>query len=479
MKTSSCSVASSLWPSLRDHDFAPVKELRIIGKHASTVLVGQLAIMAFGVVDTVIAGRYSDTALAALSVGSAIYISVYVGLIGIIQALLPIWAEMRGARQPLAVGESIRQSLYLCGLISLAGIGALLFPGPLLHWAQIPASMQGEVQAYLAVLAFAFVPALLFRLFSTLNQALGKPVLITWLQIGALVVKIPLSIWFVAGGGGLDAMGAVGCAWATLVVNYLLLLLAVLLLRTNSLYLPYRIWAHMERPDWRQIRSFARLGLPAGLAYMVEVTSFTLMALFIARLGTVAAASHQIAASLAAVLYMVPLSLAIACSARVSFWIGAGDPDKARRVVGLALSLSALSASTLALLLWLLSQQIPAWYSRNPEVVVTASTLLAWVALYHLADSLQAVCAFLLRCYRITLMPLLIYGVLLWGFGLTGGYFLAYVGTAGMPASQLPVSFWTAATLALAAVACCFLALLWRATHQSSSAAAKQSFLKS
>ena len=443
-----------------------MKELKIIGKHASTVLVGQLAVMAFGVADTVIAGRYSDTALAALSVGSAIYISVYVGLIGIIQALLPIWAEMRGARNNHAVGQSIRQSLYLCGLISLAGIGALLFPGPLLHWAKIPAAMQSEVQAYLAVLAVAFVPSLLFRLFSTLNQALGKPVLITWLQIGALAVKIPLSIWFVAGGAGLDPMGAVGCAWATLIVNYLLLLLAVLLLRTNELYLPYRIWARMEKPNWRQIRAFARLGLPAGLSYMVEVTSFTLMALFIARLGTVAAASHQIAASMAAV-YMVPLSLAIACSARVSFWIGAGQPAQARRVVGLALSLSALSASALALLLWLLSQQIPAWYSRNPEVVLTASTLLAWVALYHLADSLQAVCAFLLRCYRITLMPLLIYSVLLWGFGLTGGYFLAYIGTTSLPASQLPVSFWTAAALALAAVACCFLTLLWRASRQA------------
>ena len=455
-----------------------MKELRIIGKHASTVLVGQLAVMAFGVADTVIAGRYSDTALAALSVGSAIYISVYVGLIGIIQALLPIWAQMRGARQYHAVGPSIRQSLYLCGLISVAGMGALLFPGPLLHWAKIPTSMQGEVQAYLAVLALAFVPALLFRLFSTLNQALGKPVLVTWLQISALMVKIPLSIWFVAGGGGLDAMGAVGCAWATLVVNYLLLLLAVLLLRTNALYLPYHVWARMEKPQWRQIRAFARLGLPAGLAYMVEVTSFTLMALFIARLGTVAAASHQIAASLAAVLYMVPLSLAIACSARTSFWIGAGEPAQARRVVRLALSLSALSASTLALLLWLLSQQIPAWYSRNPEVILTASTLLAWVALYHLADSLQAVCAFLLRCYQITLLPLLIYGVLLWGVGLTGGYFLAYVGTASMPASQLPASFWSAATLALAAVACCFLALLWHATRQASRSTSSDSFFK-
>ena len=200
---------------------------------------------------------------------------------------------------------------------------------------------------------------------------------------------------------------------------------------------------------------------------MVEVTSFTLMALFIARLGTVAAASHQIAASLAAVLYMMPLSLAIACSARVSYWIGAGQPAQARRVVGLALGLSALSASALALLLWSLSQQIPAWYSRNQAVVATASSLLVWVAAYHLADSLQAVSAFLLRCYRITLAPLLIYAVLLWGLGLAGGYFLAYIGSAGLAASQLPGSFWSAATVALALVAVCFLVLLWRAVKRA------------
>mgnify|MGYP000152037324 CR=1 FL=1 len=76
-----------------------MSELRVILRHAGTVLVGQLAVMAFGVADTVIAGRHSEAALAALSVGSAIYISVYVALIGIVQALLPIWAELRGARR--------------------------------------------------------------------------------------------------------------------------------------------------------------------------------------------------------------------------------------------------------------------------------------------------------------------------------------------------------------------------------------------
>jgi multidrug resistance protein, MATE family len=34
-----------------------------IVRHASTVLVGQLAVMAFGITDTLVAGRFADTAL--------------------------------------------------------------------------------------------------------------------------------------------------------------------------------------------------------------------------------------------------------------------------------------------------------------------------------------------------------------------------------------------------------------------------------
>ncbi len=423
--------------------------------------------MAFGVADTVIAGRFSDDALAALSVGSALYISVYVGLMGIVQALLPIWSEMLGARQQAALGRSLRQSLYLCGFIVATGMTALLFPGPLLRWAQVPLLMQDEVQRYLGVLAFAFAPSLLFRIYSTFNQSLGKPRLVTWLQLGALAVKIPLSVWLVGGGAGVTPMGAVGCAWATLIVNYLLLALALVMLRTQKLYTPFHIWQAMERPDWAQIRTFARLGIPGGLAYLVEVTSFTLMALFIARLGTVASASHQIAASVAAVLYMMPLSVAIACSARVSFWIGAGRPDYARRVVLLGLKLTGLAALGLAATVTLTGAVLARWYSGSPDIIALASTLLVWVAVYHVADAMQALCAFLLRCYRITLLPLALYGVLLWGLGLFGGYQLAYKGAAGHAATQSASSFWMASTVAISLVAACLLALLWHAVQRS------------
>ncbi|MEJ7688172.1 MAG: MATE family efflux transporter [Variovorax sp.] len=436
-------------------------DCRLIARHAGTVLVGQLAVMAFGVTDTIVAGRYAEGALAALSVGSAIFISVFVSLMGAMQALLPVWAELHGAKRTGEVGRSVRQSLYLCGLAIAAGMAVLLFPAPLLRWAEVPQGMRAEVQAYLQVLAFALPPALLFRLFSTLNQSLGKPQLVTWLQVGSLCLKLPLSIWFTFGGAGLPAMGLVGCGWATLLVNWAMLGCASWLLRTRPFYREYSFWQRIEAPDWCQIRQFARLGVPAGLAVLVEVTSFTLMALFIARLGTVASASHQIASNLTAVAYMVPLSLAIATSARVSFWLGAGHDVLARRACRKGLELTVFFALLVAAAMAALREPLSAIYSRNPEVAALGATLLLATAVYHFADALQTLCVFVLRCYRVTVMPLALYCALLWGVGLGGSYLLAYRGIGGWPAMQSPLAFWLMSATALALTAALFLALLW------------------
>jgi MATE family multidrug resistance protein len=442
-----------------------VTELRTIGQHAGTLLVGQLAVMAFGVTDTIVAGRYSQEALAALSVGSAVYISVFVGLIGMLQALLPTWAELHGGARHGDLGRSVRQALYLGAFGMLLGDWALLFPGPLLRWTEVPPALQAEVSRYLSVLALALPPALLFRIYSTLNQSLGKPLLVTWLQAMSLVLKVPLTIWFAFGGLGLPAQGAVGCAWATVVVNYLFLGYALYLLRTQPLYQPYAIWRAVERPDWHAIGQFARLGVPGGLAVMVEVTSFTLMALFIARQGTLAAAAHQIAANLAAVLYMVPLSIAIATSARVSFWLGSGKASRARRAIRSGFKLGMVTALALAATLALGRGSIASIYSRSPEVVALAAGLLAWLAVYHVGDAAQALCVFVLRCYRVAVAPLVAYCVLLWGVGLAGGYALAYEELGPWTAQHSPAAFWAAGAFALGLLSLILPLILWRAVR--------------
>ena len=435
----------------------------LIARHAGTVLVGQLAVMAFGVADTIIAGRHAQASLAALSIGSAIYISVYVALLGMLQALLPVWAEQRGANQAEAIGASVRQSLYLCALAALLGMVLLLHPSPILAWTDVPAELRPTVERYLAILAWALPPALLFRIFSTLNQALGHPQLVTGLQLASLFIKIPLSMWWTFGGAGVPALGLEGCGWATLAVNGCMLALALWLLRSQDLYAPLRLWQRMEPPHRGQLMAFARLGIPSALAVTVEVTSFTLMALFIARQGSLASATHQIAANMAAVLYMVPLSLAIATSARVSYWRGAGDEHRARHAAGAGFRLLLLASMALATTTYLAKAPIAALYSNSPEVIAAAAALLPWIAFYHLPDAVQTLSIFLLRSYRITIAPLVVYGVLLWGVGLGGGYLLAYHGLGGIPPSPSPATFWGAGASALVITALCFVAMLRKA----------------
>lgn len=439
-----------------------MSEFKTISRHAGSVLAGQLATMAFGVTDTIVAGRHAEASLAALSVGSAIYMSVYVALMGVLQALLPVWGELHGAGKPRQLGFSFRQSLYLCAALMVFGMAILLQPAILLDWAEVPAALRSEVLDYLGVLALALPPALLFRLYSTLNQSLGKPLLVTWLQIGSLFLKVPLSIWFAFGGFGLEAQGAVGCALATLVVQCLMLALAVWLLRTREIYQPYHLWHRMEPPHGPTLGAFARVGVPSGLTILVEVTSFTLMALFVARLGTTAAASHQIAANLAAVLYMVPLAIGIATSARTSYWLGAGQPRQARHAVGVGLLLVLACALLLAGALVGVREPLARLYARSPEVIALAVPLLAWTAAFHLFDGLQALGVFVLRCFRITVAPFLVYGVLLWGLGLYGGYLLAYRGLGPWPATQSPAAFWIAGMVALALAALIFWLMIWQ-----------------
>lgn len=443
-----------------------MSEAGTIARHAGTVYVGQVAVMAFGVTDTIVAGRYAEEALAALAIGSAIFITVYVSLMGVLQALLPIWAELHGRGQHKALGRSLRQSLYLFAAATVIGTAVLSSPEPLMRWTGVPPTMQGDVEQYLQVLALALPAALLFRLFSTFNQSIGKPKLVTWLQTGALAIKIPLSIWLTFGGLGLPPLGLVGCGWATLVVEVAMVLVGAVLLYKQPMYRRYRLWQKPEPIDRVQQLAFLRMGVPAGLAVLVEVTSFTLMALFIARLGTVATAAHQIAANLMALAYMAPLSLAIATSARTSFWLGQGKAELARRACALGLAMAGALACAVAAALVVGGRSLASLYSDDAAVATAAAALLGAVAAYHLADAIQTMCIFLLRSYRVTLAPLMIYCILLWGVGLAGGYALAYHGLGDLQPMNSPLAFWIASAAALALTAALFSLLLWRTVRR-------------
>src|SRR5207245_9724711 len=123
------------------------------------------------------------------------------------------------------------------------------------------------------------------------------------------VVNCPLYASFLDGALGAPALGGPGCAVATAIASWLISALSWIYCAKHPFYAPFRIFSRWSWPHLPTLWSHLRLGVPIGLAFFVEVTSFTFMALFLARLGAATSAGHQIASNVTAVLYMFGLAL--------------------------------------------------------------------------------------------------------------------------------------------------------------------------
>ncbi len=442
------------------------------------VFVGQVAVLGFGTVDTVLVARHSPTDLAALAVGGATYITVFIGLMGVVLAISPIVGQHFGAGRLPEAGRQVWQSLWIALALSLVGSSLLAFPGPFLALAQASPAVADKVRGYLLMLALALPASLVFTVYRGFNTAVSRPKAVMALQVGGLALKVPLSLALVSGvpALGLPAMGVLGCGLGTLIVMWTQLLLACWMVRRDSFYRPFQIGLPAQRrPDAQALKALLRLGLPMGLAILVEVSGFAFMAIFISRLGETAVAGHQIAVNLVSLLFMLPLGLSNGTSTLVAQRIGAGDLVDARRLGWHGLQFTLGLALLVGCSIYLSRHSVLRLYTTDPVVLAATLPLLAWMALFHAADAVQTVAAFVLRAWRITTLPMLIFVLSMWGVGLGGGYHLAFQSKAWAPASWQGASgFWIAATAGLILAAALLSGLLaWvQAQHRHPAAVA-------
>jgi len=197
---------------------------------------------------------------------------------------------------------------------------------------------------------------------------------------------------------------------------------------------------------------------------LVEVTGFTFMAFFVSRIGATAVAGHQVAVNMVSMMFMMPLAIANATSTLVAQQVGAGDNADAHRIAWAGLEIGIGVAAVVGGAMYLMREQVVGLYTANPVIVAATLPLLAWVALFHVADAAQTVAAFALRAYRIATLPLLIYVVALWGVGLGGGYLAAFDPAGISPAWMHSArGFWSMSTLGLVVAATSLTAVLaWR-----------------
>lgn len=434
--------------------------VRRIAPLAWPVFIGQLAVLAFATVDTLLVARLSPIDLAALAVGSAAFVTVFLGFMGVVLGVGPVVGQLLGAGRLEDAGRQAHQAVWIALGLSCVGSTVLAFPGPFLALARASPEVADKVRTYLMALAFSLPASLLFTVLRAFNGAVSRPKAVMALQLGGLAIKVPLSTALVLGlpGLGIPALGVAGCGISTCVAMWAQLLAGVWLLRRDPFYARFKLSGRpgkgLDAPQRRDIAALLRLGLPMGGSILVEVTSFAFMALFISRLGTTAVAGHQIAANLVSIMFMVPLALGNATGTLVAQRIGAADGADARRLAWHGLVLACAVATLTSSAIYLMRQTLVGAYTHDGAVVAAALPLMAWLVWFHLGDAAQTLAACVLRAYRIATVPLLVYLVALWGAGLGGGYVLAFDLSGNVPGElQGAGGFWAASSAGLALAA--------------------------
>ena len=440
------------------------------------VLIGQLAVLGFGTVDTILVARFAADDLAALSIGMAAYITIFIGFMGVVLAISPMAGQLFGAGKLREAGQQVHQAIWLALGIAVVGSTLLLLPGPFLALAKTGPEVSDKVRGYLTALAFSLPASLLFTVYRGFNTAVSRPKAVMAVQIGGLALKIPLSALFIYGWtlplpGGLGSwqvapMGVVGCGLATALVMWAQALIAWVIVRHDPFYKPFGLHDKgFARPKRAAILAQLKLGIPMGAAIMIEVTGFSFMAFLISRQsGGEAVAGHQLAVNLVSMMFMVPLALANGTATLVAQRVGAHEHAEARRLGWHGVEIGVGMAAILGALVYVLREPVLRIYTDNPAIIASALPLLVWVWWFHVADAAQTMANFVLRAHHVTLMPLVFYVTSLWGIGLVGGYWVTTSSWA--PAAlQGAQGYWAMSTAGLVAAGvslCTFLAWVHR-----------------
>lgn len=422
--------------SILRKDAAPWRrELRETFVLATPLILGQLSSIGMNVIDTLLAGHLGARTLAAVAVGTSLWSLAIVAAIGVMLALPPSVAQLAGSGQQARCGALFRQALWLAGALGVVLFALVRNAGVLLGAIGIEPAIAAETTKFLHAIAWG-APALCgyfaLRGFSE-GLAITRPTM--YFGLLGLVLLAPIGWVLMYGRLGFAARGAQGSGMATAIVLWAQLLAFALYIQRRARYRDAGPFSAFDWPHWHTIVGLLRLGVPMGVAVLMEAGLFVAAALLIGSLGATSVAGHQIAINVASVAFMIPLGVAMATTVRVGNAVGRGDPE-AVRAAGLAgIAATAFTQTFSSLCMALLPFAIVGIYTDDPAVASMGAQLLLLAAVFQLSDGVQVSANGALRGLKDTTVPMAITAFAYWGVGMPVGYWLAFplgLGARGM-----------------------------------------------
>lgn len=393
---------------------------------AFPVIISQMGHVMVYLADSIMIGRTGTTALAACSLGNAVFTVFLVFGMGYSYGITPLIAQENGKKNYKQCGILLEHGLFanLCiGVLLFAMI--YVFAQLLPQLGQAP-DVAAQAMPFLKIIGFSMIPLMIFLSFKQFAEGLSFTKQSMYISITANILNVILNYILIYGHWGFPALGLKGAGYANFMARAFMAVCMMILVIRSPLFEKYRKEFHIRNIQKSILIKISKIGVPVALQFVFEVSAFTGAAIIIGWIGTAELAAHQIALSLAAMTYMAASGISSAATVRVGHEYGRRYFSDLRIAGFSSFVLVILFMGSCALGFILLRNILPGFYVQDPEVIRIAASLLLIAAFFQLSDGVQVVGLGSLRGMSDVKIPTLITLLAYWIIGLPLGYILGF-----------------------------------------------------
>ena len=237
-------------------------EAREILRLGTPAIFAQLAYFSMRVVDTVMAGQLGPEPLAAISLGGSLWMPLAVMGMGVLLPVSPSVAQAVGADRRDDCGHYLRQGLWLSQVVALLLAFAFSASPQILALFGVDPTLIPLSSQFLMSLSWGLPARMAFVVLRGFTEGTGHTRPILWISIVGTLANIGLNELLMYGHWGFPALGAVGCGYATAIVDVLMAVLLGLWITWHPDLARYAPWSRWEWPEWKPIVHFLAVGLP-------------------------------------------------------------------------------------------------------------------------------------------------------------------------------------------------------------------------
>jgi len=409
--------------------------------------------------DTLMLGWYDVTALAAATLATTFWFSLFILGAGFANAVMPMVAAADAEEDGIRVRRVTRMGLWLSVFYAALVI-------PILFWSEamfLAIGQEPEIavlaQRYLRVAAFGLIPALAVMVLRSFLAALERTAFLLWITVLAIVLNALINYALIFGNFGAPEMGIRGAAVASILVQSIWLALIVgYVMRVLPDYELFRRW---WKSDGEVMAQVFRLGVPIGLTGLAESGLFSASTVLMGMLGEVQLAAHGIALQVSGLMFMFHLGMSQAATVRAGAAFGRKDETSLRRAGVAAIGASTFFGCLTVVVFLVFPEEISSLFidpadPLRDQVLAVSVTLMALAALFQLVDAAQVMAIGLLRGVQDTAVPFYIAVLSYWAIGIPVSYGLGVYSPLGF------VGIWLGLVFGLTFAAVLLMVRFWR-----------------